>query len=78
MPFLPPLLLASAYFTVWRDFQANLRIILQLGGRRGGVHDIRRRNCGPLGRTLPSLGCLLRRNLVPEWGYPVTFWLMCK
>src|SRR3954470_12505822 len=28
--FLPPLLLASAYFTVWRDFRAKLRIILQL------------------------------------------------
>jgi monovalent cation/hydrogen antiporter len=28
--FLPPLLLAGAYFTVWRDFRANLRIILQL------------------------------------------------
>ena len=28
--FLPPLLAASAYFTVWRDFRANLRIILQL------------------------------------------------
>ena len=28
--FLPPLLLASAYFTVWRDFRDNLRIILQL------------------------------------------------
>jgi CPA1 family monovalent cation:H+ antiporter len=28
--FLPPLLLASAYFTVWRDFRANLRIIAQL------------------------------------------------
>ena len=28
--FLPPLLLASAYFTAWRDFRANLRIILQL------------------------------------------------
>ena len=28
--FLPPLLMASAYFTVWRDFRANLRIILQL------------------------------------------------
>ena len=28
--FLPPLLLASAYLTVWRDFVANLRIILQL------------------------------------------------
>lgn len=28
--FLPPLLLASAWFTVWRDFRANLRIILQL------------------------------------------------
>jgi len=28
--FLPPLLFASAYFTVWRDFRANLRIILQL------------------------------------------------
>lgn len=28
--FLPPLLLASAYFTVWRDFRADLRIILQL------------------------------------------------
>ncbi len=28
--FLPPLLLAGAYFTVWRDFHANLRIILQL------------------------------------------------
>jgi monovalent cation/hydrogen antiporter len=27
--FLPPLLLASAYFTVWRDFRANLRIIVQ-------------------------------------------------
>ena len=26
--FLPPLLLASAYFTVWRDFRANLRIIV--------------------------------------------------
>ena len=28
--FLPPLLMASAYVTVWRDFVANLRIILQL------------------------------------------------
>ena len=28
--FLPPLLLSSAYFTVWRDFRANLRVILQL------------------------------------------------
>ena len=28
--FLPPLLMASAFFTVWRDFRANLRIILQL------------------------------------------------
>src|SRR6476620_5741010 len=28
--FLPPLLLASAFFTVWRDFRANLRIIVQL------------------------------------------------
>ncbi len=28
--FLPPLLLGSAYFTVWRDFRADLRIILQL------------------------------------------------
>lgn len=28
--FLPPLLLASAYFTTWRDFKANIRIILQL------------------------------------------------
>ena len=28
--FLPPLLLSSAYFTVWREFRANLRIILQL------------------------------------------------
>ena len=28
--FLPPLLLAGAYFTVWLDFRANLRIILQL------------------------------------------------
>jgi len=28
--FLPPLLLGSAYFTSWRDFRANLRIILQL------------------------------------------------
>lgn len=28
--FLPPLLLASAYFTVWSDFRANLRIIIQL------------------------------------------------
>ena len=32
--FLPPLLLASAYFTVWRDFRANLRIIVQLASRR--------------------------------------------
>jgi len=30
MLFLPPLLLASAYFTVWRDFRANLRPILLL------------------------------------------------
>ena len=30
MLFLPPLLFESAYFTVWRDFRANLRIILQL------------------------------------------------
>ena len=30
MLFLPPLLLSSAFFTVWRDFRANLRIILQL------------------------------------------------
>ncbi len=28
--FLPPLLMASAYLTVWRDFLANIRIILQL------------------------------------------------
>ncbi len=28
--FLPPLLLASAFFTSWRDFRANLRIIMQL------------------------------------------------
>lgn len=28
--FLPPLLMAGAFFTVWRDFRANLRIILQL------------------------------------------------
>ncbi len=28
--FLPPLLTASAHFTAWRDFRANLRIILQL------------------------------------------------
>ncbi len=28
--FLPPLLMSSAWFTVWRDFRANLGIILQL------------------------------------------------
>ncbi|PPD44054.1 MAG: Na+/H+ antiporter [Methylocystis sp.] len=28
--FMPPLLLSSAYFTVWRDFRANLRPILLL------------------------------------------------
>ena len=28
--FLPPLLTSTAYFTVWRDFRADLRIILQL------------------------------------------------
>jgi monovalent cation/hydrogen antiporter len=28
--FLPPLLLANAYFTVWRDFRANLHIIIEL------------------------------------------------
>jgi CPA1 family monovalent cation:H+ antiporter len=28
--FLPPLLLAGAYFTAWRDFKADLRVILQL------------------------------------------------
>ena len=28
--FLPPLLMASAYFTTWRDFRADLRIIIQL------------------------------------------------
>ena len=28
--FLPPLLMSSAYFTSWRDFRADLRIILQL------------------------------------------------
>jgi monovalent cation/hydrogen antiporter len=28
--FLPPLLFESAYFTVWRDFRANFRIIMQL------------------------------------------------
>ncbi|PNG25963.1 Na+/H+ antiporter [Methylocella silvestris] len=28
--FLPPLLFSSAYFTVWRDFKADLRVILQL------------------------------------------------
>ena len=28
--FLPPLLMSGAFFTVWRDFRANLRIILQL------------------------------------------------
>ncbi|MET4296240.1 Na+/H+ antiporter [Bradyrhizobium sp. LB8.2] len=28
--FLPPLLMASAWFTAWRDFRADLRIIMQL------------------------------------------------
>ena len=28
--FLPPLLMASAWFTTWRDFRADIRIILQL------------------------------------------------
>jgi CPA1 family monovalent cation:H+ antiporter len=28
--FLPPLLMSSAWFTAWRDFRADLRIILQL------------------------------------------------
>jgi Na+/H+ antiporter len=28
--FLPPLLMSDAYLTAWRDFRANLRIILQL------------------------------------------------
>ncbi len=28
--FLPPLIMSSAWFTVWREFRANLRIILQL------------------------------------------------
>jgi CPA1 family monovalent cation:H+ antiporter len=28
--FLPPLLIASAWFTVWRDFRSDIRIILQL------------------------------------------------
>jgi len=28
--FLPPLLFSGAYFTAWREFRANLRIILQL------------------------------------------------
>ena len=28
--FLPPLLVSGAYFTVWRDFRAELRVILQL------------------------------------------------
>lgn len=28
--FLPPLLLSGAYLTVWRDFLANIRVILQL------------------------------------------------
>lgn len=28
--FLPPLLMASAWFTAWRDFRADIRIILQL------------------------------------------------
>jgi CPA1 family monovalent cation:H+ antiporter len=28
--FLPPLIMSSAYFTVWREFRANLQIILQL------------------------------------------------
>ena len=28
--FLPPLLMSSAYFTSWRDFRADLRIIMQL------------------------------------------------
>jgi NhaP-type Na+/H+ or K+/H+ antiporter len=28
--FLPPLLMSSAWFTSWRDFRADLRIILQL------------------------------------------------
>jgi len=28
--FLPPLLMSSAFFTAWRDFKADLRIILQL------------------------------------------------
>ena len=27
--FLPPLLMASAYFTVWRDFRAELRPIVE-------------------------------------------------
>jgi len=37
--FLPPLLLASAYFTVWRDFRAELRPS----------------SCSPLGRDLYHL-----------------------
>src|SRR5436853_7856724 len=28
--FLPPLLMASAWFTAWRDFRADIRIIMQL------------------------------------------------
>ena len=65
--FLPPLLLASAYFTVWRDFRANLRIINAASSRRGCVHDLSRRCCSPFGRTVASLGCLLRarRDCLP-------------
>ena len=54
--FLPPLLLASAYFTVWRDFRAELRPIVMLA-------------IGAVTFTTLLVGCVTKQ-LVPNlpWG----------
>ncbi len=58
--FLPPLLLESAYFTVWRDFRASIGPILSLSLGGGAVHDAGRGSRSAWGRARPALGGLLR------------------
>lgn len=57
--FLPPLLLSSAYFTVWRDFKANMRPILMLAIGGGPVHHVRSRAGRQADVADIALGCLL-------------------
>ena len=59
--FLPPLLLASAYFTVWRDFRDNLRPILLLA-------------VGAVAFTTAAVGWVLKL-LVPDLPWAACFTL---